>query len=272
LKVCLRNGIPALYHDVSSLIRVNDETNPSKFVYTKDPLEFRQHPITTMCLDLVNEYIPNLRLYSTFDHPSITTNTSLDNENFTQSDNNNILKKKNFEPPIALLWALYLKSHLLEMSGNLQEAMNCIDECIEHTPTAIDMYTKKARLFKKMGDYEQAKATMDEARELDLQDRYLNNKATKYLLRSNHVTTAMSTIAMFTKHDGDPQKILHDLQCNWYEIELAEAYSRIKIWGLALKNFSAIKKHFNDYFDDLFDFHGYCIRKVFFFFLFLYIL
>ena len=56
---------------------------------------------------------------------------------------------------------------------------------------------------------------MDECRLLDLQDRYLNNKTTKYLLRNDEMDQAMATIAMFTKHEGDSQKILYDLQCSW---------------------------------------------------------
>jgi peptide alpha-N-acetyltransferase len=56
---------------------------------------------------------------------------------------------------------------------------------------------------------------MDDCRKLDLQDRYLNNKATKYFLRADEMQLAMNTIAMFTKHEGDPQKILFELQCSW---------------------------------------------------------
>jgi hypothetical protein len=32
----------------------------------------------------------------------------------------------------------------------------------------------------------------------------------------------METIAMFTKHEGDAEKILFDLQANWYETEIGE--------------------------------------------------
>ena len=49
---------------------------------------------------------------------------------------------------------------------------------------------------------------------------------------------------------------------NRYELEVAESYLRTKQWGPALKKFYAVKKHFNDFYDDLFDFHGYCVRKV----------
>ena len=119
---------------------------------------------------------------------------------------------------------------------------NCIllKQCILHTPTAIDMYCKRSKLLKKQGNVARAAGsplaalchcrngssdltplfcssveTMDECRLLDLQDRYLNNKTTKYLLRNDEMERAMATIAMFTKHEGDSQKILYDLQCSW---------------------------------------------------------
>ena len=57
---------------------------------------------------------------------------------------------------------------------------------------------------------------MDNCRQMDLQDRFLNNKATKYFIRADLVPQAMTTIAMFTKHEGDTQKTLFDLQCTWF--------------------------------------------------------
>lgn len=66
---------------------------------------------------------------------------------------------------------------------------------------------------------------------------------------------------MFTKHEGDPQKNLFDLQVAWYELESADAHLRLKQWGESLRKYYAIKHHFNLHLDDLFDFHGYCVRK-----------
>ena len=92
--------------------------------------------------------------------------------------------------------------------------------------------------------------------------RYVNNKATKYFLRADPVQQGMDTIALFTKHDGDPQRILHDLQCIWYELELGKAYARLGQWALSLKAFYAVQKHFTDFIEDQFDFHSFSIRKV----------
>lgn len=94
--------------------------------------------------------------------------------------------------------------------------------------------------------------------------RYSNNKATKYHLRVDEMNTAMDTIAMFTKHDGSPQQILYDLQCSWYEAEAGESYERTRTWGMALKKYHAIQQHFTDYAEETFDFHGFCMRKVYF--------
>jgi len=113
------------------------------------------------------------------------------------------------------LWSLFLRAHIFEISGRLSEALADIDEAIAHTPTALDMLTKKARILKKCGDLVAASEVLERCRALDLQDRYLNNKSTKYLLRADNVPKAMDTIAMFTKHEGDPQYTLFELQCNW---------------------------------------------------------
>ena len=47
-----------------------------------------------------------------------------------------------------------------------------------------------------------------------------------------------------------------------YELELADAYARLKQWGPALKKLHDVKRHFEVYGEDLFDFHGYAFRKV----------
>jgi N-alpha-acetyltransferase 15/16, NatA auxiliary subunit len=248
LRLNLHNAVPALFHDVCSLIRVVDPLSSSssgsgssltRTVFAQEPADFQTHPVAQLALGLVEGYITSLRACNKFDPADSKP-----------------------EPPTALLWALYLKAHLQELSGNLDAALQTIEESLEHTPTALDMQGKKARLLKKMGRYTDAAVVMDECRALDLQDRYLNNKATKYFLRADEVPLAMNTIALFTKGEQESQSFLYDMQCNWYELELAESYARTKQWGPALRKFYAIQKHFLDYTEDMFDFHQFAIRKV----------
>lgn len=40
---------------------------------------------------------------------------------------------------------------------------------------------------------------MNEARELDLQDRFINSKCTKYYLRNNQIAEAEKIIGLFTR-------------------------------------------------------------------------
>jgi tetratricopeptide (TPR) repeat protein len=242
---CLVDGVPSLYHDVAFLVRQPDFVTPEVVKIVSEPVDFRAHPNAIMALDLIGGYITQLRASG----------------HFSEQDRADGKPKEN---PAALLWALFLLANLLERCGHLEDAHRTITECMEHTPTALDMHVRLGKILRKSGDLVQASTVMDGVRALDLQDRYLNNKATKYLLRADNVTQAMDTIAMFTKHDGsDPQQTLTDLQCNWYELELAESYARASKWGLALKKFYSIQKHFLDYVEDMFDFHSYAqSRKV----------
>ena len=57
----------------------------------------------------------------------------------------------------------------------------------------------KAMVLKRSGDVESAAYVMEEARILDLQDRFLNSKAAKYWLRAGHVAKAEELLALFSK-------------------------------------------------------------------------
>ncbi|KAE8915082.1 N-terminal acetyltransferase A complex auxiliary subunit [Phytophthora fragariae] len=161
-----------------------------------------------------------------------------------------------------LLWTNYLVAQHYDRLGNYTKAMEYIEKCITQKPTLLDFFQRKARILKHMGDLNKAADVMVEGRKLDLADRYINNKATEYLLHADRVEEADATIALFTRHEGDPQQNLFDMQCMWYEIECGKSQLRQKKYGLALKRFFAVEKHFNDFVEDQFDFHTYCIRKM----------
>ncbi|ETM31097.1 hypothetical protein L914_21244 [Phytophthora nicotianae] len=161
-----------------------------------------------------------------------------------------------------LLWTNYLAAQHFDRLGNHTKAIEYIEKCIKQEPTLLDFFQRKARILKHMGDLNKAADVMVEGRKLDLADRYINNKATEYLLHADRVEEADATIALFTRHEGDPQQNLYDMQCMWYEIECGKSQLRQKKYGLALKRFFAVEKHFNDFVEDQFDFHTYCIRKM----------
>ncbi|KAG1346243.1 N-terminal acetyltransferase A complex auxiliary subunit NAA15 [Cocos nucifera] len=165
------------------------------------------------------------------------------------------------EPPSTLMWTLFLVSQHYDRRGQHDIALAKIDEAIKHTPTVIDLYSVKGRILKHAGDLAAAAALADEARSMDLADRYLNSECVMRMLQADQVGLAEKTAVLFTK-DGDQHNNLHDMQCMWYELASGESYFRQGDLGRALKMFLAVEKHYADMTEDQFDFHSYCLRKM----------
>ncbi|URE23045.1 NMDA receptor-regulated protein 1 [Musa troglodytarum] len=156
-------------------------------------------------------------------------------------------------------WSSAVKHY--DRLGRYDLALSKIDEAIEHTPTVIDLYSIKGRILEHAGDLPAAAALADEARSMDLADRYLNSECVMRMLQADQVGLAEKTAVLFTK-DGDQHNNLHDMQCMWYELASGESYFRQGDLGHALKNFLAVEKHYSDMTEDQFDFHSYCLRKM----------
>lgn len=230
----LSKGVPSLGCDLSALLLVEQE---GKFVPATDPVDVRAHATTAMVTDLVDAYIV-----------SLTTDSKFPNGESSES-------------PSTIMWAWYLRSYLHEICGEYSAALAMVDKAIEHTPTGVDLYELKARILKASGDIEAAAECLDVGRDLDKQDRYINNQTTKYMLQANKAEVALERISLFVKDEGNPEQMLSDMQCSWYELELAECLRRKSDWGKSLKKFTSVVKHFEDWHEDQFDFHSYCIRK-----------
>ncbi|KAF9551479.1 N-alpha-acetyltransferase 16, NatA auxiliary subunit [Mortierella hygrophila] len=167
------------------------------------------------------------------------------------------------EPPTALLWTLYFLAQHFDFKRETEQALGYINRAIEHTPTLVELYMAKGRILKHAGDHVAAMAALNEARELDLQDRFINTKCTKYMLRADNMTDAEKTTILFTRADiPNPLNDLVDMQTQWFSLEAGESNVRQGQIGRALKRFHQIDKHFNDYTEDQFDFHTYCLRKM----------
>ncbi|KAH6756597.1 tetratricopeptide repeat protein [Perilla frutescens var. hirtella] len=165
------------------------------------------------------------------------------------------------EPPSTLMWTLFYLAQHYDRRSQYDVALKKIDEAIEHTPTVIDLYSVKSRIIKHAGDPVAAAALADEARCMDLADRYVNSECVKRMLQADQVALAEKTAVLFTK-DGEQHNNLHDMQCMWYELASGESYLRQGDLGRALKKFLAVEKHYADITEDQFDFHSYCLRKM----------
>jgi tetratricopeptide (TPR) repeat protein len=166
------------------------------------------------------------------------------------------------EPPTSYLWSLYLSAQHYNRIGQSLKALELIDAAIEHTPTEVQLYMMKAKILKHAGDIEQAAVFMNEARTLDTADRFVNCKCAKYYLRSSAIDTAIETAALFTREGLPPLQTMDEMQCIWFQLEMARACHRLGKLGGALQKLHEIDQHFVDIIDDQFDFHTYCMRKM----------
>ncbi|KAJ3064506.1 hypothetical protein HDU98_012091 [Podochytrium sp. JEL0797] len=166
------------------------------------------------------------------------------------------------EPPSAILWVYYYLAQHYDFLGDRSKALEYIELAIQHTPTLVELFMTKAKILKHAGDIQQAMQVMNYARNLDLQDRCINTKCVKYMLRAGEIEEAEKTVVLFCRVDStDKLTDLVDMQSIWFQYEMAMAYIQKGDFGRALKKFNVIEKFFYDIYDDQFDFHTYSIRK-----------
>ncbi|OWB57853.1 hypothetical protein B5S28_g3828 [[Candida] boidinii] len=200
--------------------------------------------------------------------------------------------------PLTWCWTAYFLSQHYYYVKDYENSLKYINKAIEHTPTLVELYIVKARIFKRLNKLDEAAEIMNEGRLIDLQDRFINARTTKYYLRANNVDKAVETVSLFSKTDDENVNCithLHTMQCNWFIIEAAECYYRLhkstelklkdlkqsdfedeadylsqkrvleeqvnEYMGLSMKRFLAINKVYEDYYLDQVDFHSYCMRK-----------
>lgn len=159
----LEKGIPSLFADIKALY-----TDTSK-------------------RDIIQTIVEALREKLTLPE-SQPTSTTPDDEPVSEA-----------EPPTTYLWTLYfLAQHYSHISQHTH-ALSLLETAIQHTPTLPELFTCKARVLKRAGDPWGAAKAMDEARVLDLQDRFLNTKCGKYRLRAGLEEEAQEVFGLFTK-------------------------------------------------------------------------
>jgi len=101
--------------------------------------------------------------------------------------------------PANYLWTLYFLAQHYSYLSQHSEAFSLLNIALDHTPTLPELYMLKGRILKRIGDYVGAASAMNDARSLDGQDRFLNTKCGKYLLRAGMVDEAICIFGLFTK-------------------------------------------------------------------------
>ena len=181
----------------------------------------------------------------------------------------NLLKQGSFdadskvqETPTCLLWTYYYMSQQHDLQEDYTSALDLVNQAIEHTPTLIELFTLKGKIYKHAGNPEEAVRCLDEAQSMDTADRYINCKCAKYMLRANKTKEAEDMCSKFTREGIPAMENLNEMQCMWFQSECATAFQRLGQYGEALKKCHEIDRHFTEIIEDQFDFHTYCMRKM----------
>lgn len=120
-------------------------------------------------------------------------------ERSTYTANGHATPDSDSEPPTTYLWVLYFLAQHHSHLGRYPLALSIIDAALAHTPTLPELHLTRARLLKRAGDPTGAVKAVEEARRLDGQDRFLNTKSAKYLIRAGRVEEAQAILGLFTK-------------------------------------------------------------------------
>uniref|UniRef100_A0A5F9C7F0 N-alpha-acetyltransferase 16, NatA auxiliary subunit n=1 Tax=Oryctolagus cuniculus TaxID=9986 RepID=A0A5F9C7F0_RABIT len=166
------------------------------------------------------------------------------------------------EPPTTLLWVQYFLAQHFDKLGQHSLALDYINAAIASTPTLIELFYMKAKIYKHIGNLKEAAKWMDEAQSLDTADRFINSKCAKYMLRANMIKEAEEMCSKFTREGTSAMENLNEMQCMWFQTECIAAYQRLGRYGDALKKCHEVERHFFEITDDQFDFHTYCMRKM----------
>ena len=70
------------------------------------------------------------------------------------------------ESPGCLVWLYHFLAQHFDYLGNFDDALRYVDLGLAHTPTLIELYVAKGRIFKHAGHIDYAVACLDEAQSL----------------------------------------------------------------------------------------------------------
>ncbi|NXT91187.1 NAA15 acetyltransferase, partial [Anhinga rufa] len=146
------------------------------------------------------------------------------------------------EPPTTLLWVQYYLAQHYDKIGQPSLALEYINAAIESTPTLIELFLVKAKIYKHAGNIKEAARWMDEAQALDTADRFINSKCAKYMLKANSIKEAEEMCSKFTREGTSAVENLNEMQCMWFQTECAQAYKAMNKFGEALKKCHEIER------------------------------
>lgn len=162
--------------------------------------------------------------------------------------------------PTVHLWLLYFIAYHFMWRRDTSQALKYVNEAIEHTPTLLELYTLKGKIYQKGGDIGTSAQLFEEARLMDTADRAINAISSLYQLRAGKMEEGEDIMAIFFKDCGYESSV-HDNQCIWFEQVCGSNHLRLGNYRQALKQFNYIIGHLTHMVDDQYDYYLYTMRK-----------
>eukprot|EP00963_Diacronema_lutheri_P004222 scaffold319_cov362-Pavlova_lutheri.AAC.33 len=151
-----------------------------------------------------------------------------------------------------------------EGKGMQQEALDLAEEAIRFLPAFPEAKLVKARILQRFGGVSEAAKVAEEAAAMDPSDRCANSVAVSLLFEAGDADKASMLAETFTKDKDAQGRILNgldDMQCSWFALGGGRCFMRQGKIQEALNRFTVLRDFFEDFQEDQFDFHLYCLRK-----------
>lgn len=78
------------------------------------------------------------------------------------------------QDPTVYLWLNFFIAQHYKFRGDVDNALKYVDAAIAHTPTLLELYTLKGKIYSMAGDRQACMDLHEEARQLDMADRAIN--------------------------------------------------------------------------------------------------
>ena len=148
--------------------------------------------------------------------------------------------------------------------GKQQDALDLAEQAIAFLPTFPEAKLVKARILQQFGAVREAARVAEEAAEMDPSDRCANSVAVTLLFEAGDAERASTLAETFTKDKDAQGRILNgldDMQCSWFALGGGRCFMQKGKIQEALNRFAVLRDFFEDFQEDQFDFHLYCLRK-----------
>ena len=164
------------------------------------------------------------------------------------------------QDPTVYLWLNFFIAQHYKFKGDVTNALKYVDAAILHTPTLLELYTLKGKIYSMAGDRKACADLHEEARQLDMADRAINAISAMQKLKAGDFENGLSTMNIFVSDCGYSVTV-HDNQTIWFELECGNTLYENGRYREALKQWNYIEKHTEHMVDDSADYLLYSFRR-----------